>query len=339
MALISGCIHVKSRNLTKIITPCRSYDARIKLNRDTSYLIGIDQSTSCTGLFLLDRTMNFWIMLDFKRDDQDKELFFRDLEGFLRELLDDIQVSMVIHEEPIPSSIARTSAAVLNDLKGRLRTWIAHNPALQGAEVHSIYPQTWKSRVLDKKSLEARGLTVKQVCSSKVKMAKELCRYYPFFEEYRKQRFSTDYDSFDAVGILTGYLRYAHDDNGHRVICGMTEKRHKTIVCYRYVDKSELRFPDVVEDSLGGLRYALTPTLLGFNNNYNVMQNIKMASSNWNFVVTILPRQYIQPMQWLFDFREDPNKVMLMFIFRKGYLRDYNAVNTICESFPMHEEV
>lgn len=339
MALLSGCIYVRPKGVMQIIEPCRSYDAKIKLNKKTSYLVGIDQSTSCTGIFLLDKTATFWILIDFKRDDPNKELFFRDLEGFLRELLDGVRVTLVVHEEPIPSTIAPTAHAVLSDLRGRLRSWIARNPAMENAELHSIYPQTWKSRVLDKAELAGRGLKPKSVFNSKFKMATELCRIYPFFDSYRCRRFSTDFDAFDALGILMGYLKYSHNEKGQHKICGTIEKRHKTIVGYAYVDKNSLSFPGTVDEKLGILRYSLIPAVLSFNAEYSVAQNIKMASSNWNFVVTVLPDKYLQPLMWQFDFKEDKGKVMVLFIFKKSYLRMYNSVEAICELFPMHEEV
>lgn len=338
MALLSGCIYVKSIDKLQIIEPCRSYDASVHLSKKYAYLIGIDQSTSCTGFFIMNTNMTLFILLEFKRDSNDKEVFYRDLEGFLRELLDGVKVTMVIHEEPVPSKIAPSANAILTELKGRLRSWISSNPALQGAEVHSIYPQTWRSRVLNKEALKKRGLTMNQVIKSKAKMADEMCLMFPFFREYRNRHFSYDYDAFDAIGILIGYMKYAFNENGQRMICGTIEKRHATLVFYNYVRTEELRDPYALIDKLGNLKYAFTPFMLLYNPNYSETENIKMASSNWKFVITFLPKNSITRLQWQFGFKADDDRVMVAYIFRRSFLKK-SYIDELCRCLPMHEEV
>lgn len=338
MAIVSACIYVSGKESAYIVEPMRSYEFKLKLSKNREYLVGIDQSTSCTGIFITDSSGKQWILIDFKRDDNDKDMYFRDLKGFLASLFQGARVSMIIHEEPVPAVIAPTANAVLTELRGKLRDWIAAIPELNLAELHSVYPQTWKNRIVNKKSLKGRDLTVKQIHNSKDKMSAEICRILPFLSEYRERHYASDYDSFDAAGILLGYLKYSRTPNGRRKICGTIEKRHSTIVFYQYVDRSMVDNIAAIEDLLGGLQYSLEPTILLYNTEYSREQNIKMASSNWDNVVTYFPEKQTMPLLWEFGLEYDANKIMMAFIFRKGHLRT-SELNQLKSLFPHWEEV
>lgn len=342
MATVSGCICVRKNDeecLIKVQEPTNSEKFTLKLKPELAYFVGIDQSSSCTGVFIMDVTNTVTIMIDFKRDTNNKEVFYRELKGFLAETFRNTKVQLIVHEEPIPNPGKAYSGEVLRELRGRLREWISDIPALSKAELHSLYPQSWKKFIVSKENAKNYGQTFKNRCNNKRLIAFDVCQLMPQFKQYWGLHYASDYDAFDAAGILLGYLRYAFDEKGRRRICGIKEKRHVSLVFYSYVDKVELNSnPYALTDQLGNCRYEIEPTLLYFNTEFNKYDNIRMASSNWNSVVTYLPDKYTEELQWLFGFDKDPNKIMVMYVFRKGSLTA-GQIRELKIALPWNEEI
>lgn len=338
MSVIAGTVYVKSANKLFDVRPTDLQDFSIQLNDKTSYMVGIDQSTTCTGIAVVDTKFNFYIIFDLKRENEEKTVYLRNLKYFLGRLFNGVEVSMIIHEEPVPSNYAPTSHSVLTELRGKLREWISEIPALNKAELHSMYPQTWKTNIVTKEYAEKIGVPVKKIFNSKAKMADRICDLYPFFRPYRNKHFSIDYDAFDAVGILMGWLRYSRDDKGRPRICGIREKRHVSMVCYAYITLEELKRYGCYANLLGNVKWEIEPLLLMYNTNYTKHENIRMASSNWDAVVTVLPNSQISATCWKFGLEQDNRKIMLMYVFRKGKYKK-SVIEEIKYALPNNEEV
>lgn len=106
-------------------------------------------------------------------------------------------------------------------------------------------------------------------------------------------------------------------------IYGVVEKTHISRVYYRYVDVSNVHsaadFREAVFGFLGETVDYFQPKLKVYNDdgNYNLLRNIKMASSTYSFTVTQLPDKVIEPLRWSFEFEYDKNKVMFAYIIKK----------------------
>lgn len=346
MSRIAGCIHFVQKNekgeledKTVMVAPCYYEDLNIILKKDRTYLVSIDQSSSCTGIYIKESTGLIDMVLDVKRDGMEKEIFYRELEGLLKKLLKDIRVSLLVHEEPVPNRAQYYSGKVLLELKGRLRDWIAKIPSLQEASIVSIYPQSWKSLVLDKQAAKDAGETMTKRGKSKAKIALDVCRYAPWFDEYRKFKFSTDYDAFDAVGILTGYIFAAFNEDGTRKIYGIQEKKHTSFVFYKYVPIT------LFEDGQNYMRILLQhmypsvyPTMLFFNERYKFVENIRMASSNNKVCLTFLPKSEVQRLQWQYNFDKKENHIMVALICNKSKFTK-KELESLARLFPWNEEI
>lgn len=346
MSRIAGCIHFVQKNSvgeledkTVMIEPCYYEDLNIILKKDRTYMVGIDQSTSCTGIYIRESAGLIDLVLDVKRDGMEKETFYRELEGLLKKLLKDLKVGLLVHEEPVPNKKQYYSGKVLLELKGRLRDWVSKIPALEKASIVSIYPQSWKSMILDKQAAKESGETLAKRGKVKSKIAQDVCRYTPWFNEYRERHFSTDYDAFDATGILLGYLQAAFNEDGTRKIYGMQEKKHTSSVFYKYVPITMFNgSTNYFKDLLQYMWPSVYPTVLYYNERYKFVENIRMASSNNKVCLTFLPKSEVQRLQWQFNFDKQDNYIMVALVCNKSKFTK-GELNSLASLFPWNEEI
>lgn len=153
----------------------------------------------------------------------------------------------------------------------------------------------------------------------KEKIALDVCDIYPFLEEYRRRRHNVDFDGFDAAGILAGWERHSTAPNGLPRICGMCEKRHKSLVFYNVQSIESLKGNiDGIYTPLGVYGFNFNPTILMFHTDYDKISNIRIATTNNDFVITFLPQKYYNEVKWQFDLNITDKDMVVMYIVRKS---------------------
>ena len=336
MAAVAGIMVKDDRYIIIKTTQLELFE--FHLVKDHTYYVGIDQSTTCTGIFIMDVDLKSYVMLDVKREGTDKDIYFRGLHGVLNMILTSANIKMVVLEEPFSSKFAPASSMILKELKGKLLAWFSQMPQLRQVPIHTIYPQTWKSKICDVSMNKNDPIKYSDAVKNKKAMASLLCRIFPLLQNYLNLHFSTDCDGFDACGIILGYIMYSHTKSGMPRICGIKEQRHVSLVCYAQVAKSEITGRDALCRPLGEANYSCSPVMLAYNTDYNRHDNIRMASSNWDAVVSVLPAKQTEELCWRFGFVPDNDKAIIMFVFRKGHYTD-GAINAIKYYLPANEEV
>lgn len=338
MGFISGTYWNMDYNKMRMIQPQSLAYFEPALSKKQSYVVALDQSTTCTGIAVADTEFKFFVILDVINDCISKESYFNELHQLLRKMFRDVDVRLLIHEKPVPSKYGYT-ASILQTFVGRLREWLANEDDFNIGNIVSIYPQEWKSYIVN--SSKGGGMKRgKKVQRGYVKslVAEDVCDIYPLANAYRKVTPSKDYDSFDALGILTGYVRYAYTDEGIPKICGQEEKTHVSLVSFMYLPESALEDVNVLIQPLGGCAENLKPQYKVYNPKYNLHTNIRKATSNCKSTITILPDSEIPVLQMEFGFKTIPNGKMVMYAFKKGALRK-SEEEKIRKSFPMTKEV
>lgn len=331
MNSITGVVTVRSLNRVINVNPQSIQNFSMKLRSDRVWRIGIDQSTTCCGICVQDRSKDFQILFDIKRDKNlEKRVYYSDLKNFLRRLVANMQVDLIVWEIPVPSKKSKTAGNVLRELKGHLEEWVEEIPELQEAKQDSLYPQTWKSLVMNPKKGKNRS-------NIKSEVAADIVDLNPLLQLYYNAYPYSDYDSFDACGILNGYIDYAYTPEGLPMIHGSMEKTHISLVRYYRARRDEL---GQVLPQIFGDKYSLwfKPELLVYNQRYNRHQNIRMASSNWDVVYTVLPKDQEMVLRWKYNFEPDDDHVLIMFVYRK---RSFTAgtIKVIEQALPWGEEV
>ncbi len=338
MSVISGAYWSMVHNKIIMIQPQPLAYFKPALSTKTSYVVALDQSTSCTGIAVADTEFNFFVILDVINDCTSKESYFNELHQLLRKMFRDIDVKLLIHEKPVPSKYGYT-ASILQSFVGRIREWLGNGDDFQIGEIVSLYPQEWKSYVVNnsKGGGMKRGKKVQRGYVKSL-VAEDVCDIYPLANSYREITLAKDYDSFDALGILTGYIRYAYTEEGIPKICGQEEKTHVSLVSFLYLPKSALEEEDTLVKPLGVYAETLKPQYKVYNSKYNLHTNIRKATSNGKTTVTVLPDSEISLLQMEFGFQTIPEGKMVMYAFKKGALRKSEA-EMIRRSFPMTKEI
>lgn len=328
MALLSGIITYNKAQKYTVIHREQVKDFNIRLPKDMEYEIGIDQSTSCTGIYLQDTKDTINILLELEFANPDKKSYFRELFLLLRKLVIDIKVNLIVCEKPVPNMKQAYTHKVLVALFGKLESFLETEPSLQDSDLESIYPQVWKSKIIDKSKGKGR-------INSKVCTAEDLCDKKPLLRNYLIISPAKDLDGFDACGILLGYKKCAFNSYGNPQIYSEIEKRHYTTVFYRYLDMTAINSSDKFRDLLFGIFGETVsyyqPKYLSFNRDYNLLKNIKMASTKYKLTVTEIPSQYLESLRWEFGFDFDDNKRMFAYIVRNSEFRkaDLKILRTI----------
>ena len=282
--------------------------------------------------------MKSYVMLDVKREGTDKEIYLRGLHGILNMLLTSATIKMVVIEEPFSSKFAPASSMILKELKGKLISWFSQLPQLQNVPVHTIYPQTWKAKICEAAVKKNDTIKYSDAVKNKRTIATVICRTFPLLQNYLNLHFSTDCDGFDACGIILGYIMYSHTKSGMPRICGIKEQRHVSFVGYAQIDKKEITGRDALCKPLGETNYVCSPVMLAYNTDYNRHDNIRMASSNWDAVVTVLPAKQTEELCWRFGFTPDDSKAIVMFVFRKGHYSKL-TIEALRYYLPANEEI
>ena len=330
MAVVSAVVSYRSKNFSHILPPEKDYAFGIKLPKDKIFDIGIDQSSSCTGIAISSTDDDLNILIDVRNDSFDKNTFYRELKGILYRLIADRKVRDITCEDPPPVKGKKYASTVLLELRGRLEAWIEEIDELRNGNFDSIFPQTWKSLVVDKSKGKNRS-NIKEC------IADDICDIYPEFRKYKNVYATKDYDGFDAFGILLGHKRYAYTEDGIPLICGKVESRHTSFVGYRYVDVDEIK-AGKVNDFLGKALTIFKPAYRMYNGRYNKYQNIRMATSNRDCTYTIMPDKEFNVLRWQYDLEPKEGNVLMAYMF--NYSHYPQATKTALKSiFPMHEEV
>ena len=337
MAYVSGVIHCNSvgenKGPIKIkIMPKPHSELDIKLLPELVYDIAVDQSTSCTGIAIFSTDDNVKVLLEVARDTGTRDTFYRDLKSFLYSLIKGLQIRLVISEDPPPVKNKMYTSRMLLELKGRISEWFEDFPEFENAQKATIFPQSWKPLVMDKS--KGTNRSNKKRC-----IADDICDTYPMFREYFNYGLNKDFDGFDAVGILTGYRRYAFTEEGIPLICGQCEKRHTSFVWYRYVPLEMIQDKEKLNEVFGLSYIKVKPEFRMYNTRYNKHKNIRMASSNTNYCIyTILDTKQFDVIKWKYEIEEKPDHILLMYVMNASKT-PVGLLNLLKSMFPMNEEV
>lgn len=308
-------------------------DFKLTLAKNVSWYMGIDQSTSCTGICFKAANNSFLVLLDVIRDKNiPKETYGQDLYHLLSRVVNDQIIDLAINEKPVPSKY-KFAHDILVEFLGKLQVWLDTIPEFENALRDSIYPQSWKSLVMD----QSKGKNRKNV---KAEVAADLVDVYPELQEYYEYYHTSDYDSFEALGILDGFIKYAFTSDGCPMIHGIKEKSHISFVAYDWIDWDDSKeYDDNIKSALGDTLRVIEPNILSYNERYSLHDNIRMSSSNWDCTVTVLPQSELTSFMWKYsvDITEQGKRMIAIILRRGSYTSSF--ISGFKSWYPWNEEV
>ena len=331
MNSVRGIVVRLQDNGYKLISETNVKEFNLNLVEGRSWRICIDPATKFTGVALIDEFKEFVILLDFWRDKYlPKDVYEDELFFALKRIVCRKQVSHVVVEKPFTNRKFVRTSAELQSLQGAVKTWLRMIPELNEAEKHWVPVNTWKSYIINKEKGKGRFNQAGAI-------AEDLCDVIPALKKYKQGLNKGDLDSFDALGLLPGWEQHYFTVDGQAKIAGSKELSHKTFVGYLWLSEEDI--DTEVQRILTRLMPVLgSPKALQFNERYDLLDNIAIASTENDFVVAVIPEKYLQQFQWKLEIDITEEKDLIAFIIRKGNVSVSN-MRVISNMFELQEEV
>lgn len=272
--ILTGIIYLCKYNKFKLVEGQPMQEA-LKINSimhkiidDKSQLeISFDQSTTCTGICIMDTKEKIKIHLDYMRLDTLADIYIEKIDTLVDLLTKGFKCSAVIMEKPL--FIKSTSTKILQHLGKIIRHLPERIESMYGLKTIEILPNVWKSYVRNKSKGKYRSNVKKYI-------ALDICDILPYLNYYLDVCTAVDYDSFDATGILLCYRMKHKIVNGEQVNSGSVNYDKPICVVAQYLDKESAYNNDVINSLLPFKEH---PKRLQYNPSYTLNDNCKMCCS------------------------------------------------------------
>ena len=280
------------------------------LDKDDTYYISFDQSTTCTGIYLTNTDLDFHVVFDFKRESTDVFEYQEQLFKFIKMLVSDLNIKMAVMEEPVQSYAY--AGRVLREFKGFLTSTLQNIQEFDNVPLNTILTQSWKSQIMIKKKGKGRF-------NNKSAIAEDIVDRVPDLKIYYNYHASKDYDGLEAVGILHGYLKKHYDEHGNKLATTTGKNiEHSYHVFCKELTPEQLRDEKTLFKGLEPVKSKVNPQILKYNLDYSFYENLFNATSECDFAIMLITNETINlKLHWEFDIDLNPNKVMVLFCIRK----------------------
>lgn len=282
------------------------------LPKDGTYDIGIDQSHTCTGIAIKDLDNGILIMIEVVNFGMSKEHYRNNLKAIIKAMCEDRNIRYMIMEEPLGYVTGRRNRC-LTQLKHSLKELPNESESIARSTFSSIAVSSWRSKFIPKDSKFDRR--------SKTATVQRVLELFPETDKFKSVS-ATDKDSFEAVGILLGYMdRHDVDDSETVKIVGQKETRKQAFTLFFFVNNVQEDTKEVMSD-LNSLSSKIgNPKMKIFNEEETLYHNAKMCLED-DCSITIVTRE-LDKLSIAFRFEEKSyEKLLLMVVINRKKLTD-----------------
>lgn len=296
-------------------------ELKFKLPTDRQYSIGMDQSSSCTGFYLTDRETSFHLIGDMVPYGTDRHWFYAHMKHFISTTIREREIELFVREKTLPFGSGKHNA-VLSALAKVIDHWrseIVELKRMPASRFASIHVGTWKKHMVDPNGGKGHS-------RSKILMAEDILKLMPELHHFfRTIDPTSDFDAFDACGILHGY-RAEHgildaDLNGKVAKIGGSAE-YKGAIATFFIPVDELQNEDMIQylGDFQELMAELSVEVLATNEEETWYANVKRAATYSPMTITTVTAEKHRVMlQWLVNF-PNKNASVIAVIFRKSSL-------------------
>lgn len=275
------------------------------LDRDKRYSLALDQSTSCTGIYLVSEDDTIKVIMDFERHQEPKMKYTSQLRALISRLVSGLDMEHLLLEEPVRHAQSKYANDVLRELKGALELLKYELLEFDKAKFATVLPNVWRSRIMDKS--KGTGRFYNKEC-----VAEDIVDAHPELKNHLARCTSKDLDSFDAVGIYYGYKELT----GGGKFLHATKENVKHARVYAFYIEAE--YTDVLEDILPPALRKHGVTLYDYNPNVAYRENIRKATMCKELVLyKVEDMNDIINLCFRFDIDFQPNKAMVLCVTKK----------------------
>lgn len=316
--------HAKGADLDLVPSLCNHID------KSKTYSIALDQSTTCTGIYVVSTDMKYRMIMDFERLQTERKRFISYLRRLISNLVQGLKVDTMLIEKPVPHKHQRYSGDILRELKGALEQLQFDVPELEHVDIACILPQVWKAQILDKSKGKGRF-------NDKYAVVEDLIDMFPELLGHAERCTTKDRDSFEAVGIYHGYMKKKFDEEGNEKNFGEIEYSHVSRYYAIYVDKE---FEDILTGITPGELRKNGTEMYTYDTNETFYKNIKYASTkNKEVILLVKDLDMILNLAFRFDFDYNPGKTLALFIYRKSLIKKASHQNLLDTGIVMWDEM
>lgn len=310
-------------------------------DNDYLYMVGIDQSTSCTGITVASTGWELMFVIEFPKQFMDEIELIRKVAIVIKRVTRQTTVPLVVTEEPLiirqvnySKNLVKFRENIVSELSNRLPNFDRYDKD----QCTSIYPNTWKTHVVSKEKVKRdkalakqQGRKYKSRYSDKSAIAEDICDLFPRLSDFRWRCESKDYDAFDSLGILYGYLKENYK-NGERILTksiGMTNQK-ANYPFVMFIDNEE----DVTQEKI------LSPVqqdvkelkVFTYNEDYTLIQNAENACSRAKVsVMQITDIPTILSLCFMFRRIYKPEMTVILYVYKRSYLTSNVKFSNILE--------
>lgn len=298
-------------------------DFSLTLDPSKTYDIGIDQSTSCTGIAICPLDKSFIAVIEVLNVNFDS-YYKVQLRNFLKTILRDIPIRYFIMEEPLGYLTGKRNK-VLSDLKKYLEE-VKYDLDVNHFDTTS--PPSWRHGLMPEKVQGDRR--------KKATVIATLLDMYPGFSNLLPYC-NEDTDGLEALGIIIGYkARHGVDEVGLKII-GPKNTRKQAISFFKYVDVSSGDYESIMSEALRVPKLVTTGRgevkVKTYNEEGNIYVNAKMSLVD-PFTFTIVTDE-LDVISTLIRMGQSPrpNHMLFMFTVHKKYYSDSMIRQLYSEGF------
>ena len=196
-------------------------EIQVSLDSEKIYVLSIDQSSTCSGVFIKDIKNTEAYILEFKKTTgMTADDYIFDFEIAMNELTANKTFMFLIYEAPIKTSAFRSSQVAFQ-LEGTIKLWTRRYSQFRNAKLDNIEPTSWKSVIVDKNKWGSNY-------TSKQASKESIIELFPWTGNYRSS-LNKDNDGYEAVGIMMGWFSCSFDAFGRPYVRG--EEYTGTVGC------------------------------------------------------------------------------------------------------------
>lgn len=287
------------------------------LPKNKPLFMGVDPAIGSCGVYITDKERELHILLDFMNDGVDKHEYLRQLSSLIRFLLRDTQVELLVLEKH-HRYMHQSSREALLACRDMFQNLAFDFEPLMNTKIESILPQSWRSKVIDKR--KGKNRTKRAVVKKNV--VEDLCDKYMELEPY-VFRSPKSLDSFEALGILEGYLIYTDYFSNVNKVHKLVDNNQDFTINYwlQVLTLEELQQVKDVKDLVKGARPIIEPykvTLAQYNEEMNFEDNLKYSLKNYPGVTAMLLNQKYNLIwaMWEYGIELMPNEFLMVFSVR-----------------------
>lgn len=182
-----------------------SDNGRIKL-KDQPYLIGLDMSTTQSGIVIMDDNWDIVTMIDLINQGEKGDSYLNHLRAVFNSNFKRMECALVVLEEQIKTENGRMVYGKMSELQGSVLSM----SGIFGKKINRVKPSVWRSAFLadskytgrKQKTIDVKISTGEEVETRFPKVKK----YIDVMTQFSKSDQGYICDSCDAVGALLGYL-------------------------------------------------------------------------------------------------------------------------------------